>query len=380
MKKTIKLGLSILLLCGLVVSTLPANQERDTSKEVPEKQKTTIKELTIRNSGFRSRASVVIRYRDEDKSIVEVIENGKKLPPSEFPRYEEVMRKILELPQIDRLLPDIDRTRRRAESPHIPEEVKIREMMALRRRLEGMDSDVARRYRELNEIQLMNELNRMTEKISESDDLSQEEKRLQLKEIIEKIQAMEEVKEARARQRRMAELASMNVSRRLIEEINRSEDMSREEKIREIQELLQKSRDMDSLREQRRRGNVVEFEAANTIRKMLQDVAKDKNLSDQEKKQEFQRVLEEAQKMKLESMKPMIGIEKFKFELNQLLKNEGVYPEGKAEFVLKLKECSIDGKKLPDDLHQKILKLSETSLGKEFDRNTKIILQLNENR
>jgi hypothetical protein len=156
--------------------------------------------------------------------------------------------------------------------------------------------------------------------------------------------------------------------------------MSREEKIREIQELLQKSRDMDSLREQRRRGNVVEFEAANTIRKMLQDVAKDKNLSDQEKKQEFQRVLEEAQKMKLERMKPMIGIEKFKFELNQLLKNEGVYPEGKAEFVLKLKECSIDGKKLPDDLHQKILKLSETSLGKEFDRNTKIILQLNENR
>jgi hypothetical protein len=125
---------------------------------------------------------------------------------------------------------------------------------------------------------------------------------------------------------------------------------------------------------------VVEFEAANMIRKMLQDVAEDKKLSDQEKQKEFQRVLEEAQKMKFESANRLIGIEKFKFDLNQLLKNEGLYPEGQSKFVLKLKECSIDGKKLPDEVHQKILKLSEESLGKKFDRDTKIILQLNENR
>jgi hypothetical protein len=380
MKKTIMITLSLFLICGLIMSNTLIAQERDIPEKVQEKEKNTIKELTIRNSGFRSRANIVIRYRDEDKTIVEVIENGKKLPPSEFPRYEEVMQKILELPQIDRLLPEIDRTRRRADSPHIPEEVKIREMMELRRRLEGMDSDVARRYRELNEIQLMNQLNRMTEKISESGDLSQEEKRQQLKEIMEKIQALEEVKKARDRQRRLSEFASMNVSRKLIEEIKKSEDMSREEKLQEIQELIQKSRLMDSFREQRRRGNVVELEAANTIRKMLQDVAKDKTLSDQEKKKEFQRVLEEAQKMKLDPMKRMIGIEKFKFDLDQLLKNEGIYPEGKAEFVLTLKECSIAGKKLPEELHQKILKLSEESLGKKFDRDTKIILQLNGER
>lgn len=55
-------------------------------------------------------------------------------------------------------------------------ESKIREMMALRIRLEGLESDVARRYRDLNELQLMNTLNRLSEKISESSDLSHEEK------------------------------------------------------------------------------------------------------------------------------------------------------------------------------------------------------------
>ena len=40
----------------------------------------------------------------------------------------------------------------------------------------------------------------------------------------------------------------------------------------------------------------------------------------------------------------------------------------------------IDGKKVPDEVHKRILQLSEESLGKAFDRNTKIILQLNEDR
>jgi len=75
-----------------------------------------------------------------------------------------------------------------------------------------------------------------------------------------------------------------------------------------------------------------------------------------------------------------IGIEKFKFELHKLLKKEGLLPEGKAEFILRSKKCLIDGKKLPDEIHQKILQLSEEIIGKTFDRDTKIILQLNGDR
>jgi hypothetical protein len=380
MKTMLKLCLCSVLICGLVISTDAASQEREASGMDQETQKTTIKELSIRNSGFRSRSTIVIRYRDEDKKIVEVIENGKKLPPSEFSRYESIIREVLEIPQIDRLLPEIDRAKRRAESPRISEESKIREMLTLRRRMEGLESDVARRYRDLNEFQLMNQLNRLTEKISESSDLSQEEKIQQLKDVLEKIHAMELAKNEGDRRRRLAEIGTAKAARRLIAEINKSEEMSQDEKIKELKLLLQRTREMEVLREEGRRRNLIEFEAANTMRKMLQEVAKNKDLSDQEREKEFQRVLKEAQKMKLENVRRMIGIEKFKFELHQLLKKEGLLPEGKAEFVLKSKECTIDGKKLPDEIHEKILQLSEESIGKTFDRDTKIVLQLNEDR
>jgi hypothetical protein len=311
---------------------------------------------------------------------VEVIENGKKLPPSEFPRYESAMRKILELPQIDRLLPEIDRAKRRAESPRVSEESKIREMMALRRRLEDLDSEVARRYRDYNELQLMETLNRLSAKISDSSELSQEEKIQQLKEVLAKIQAIEFERVNEDRRRRLAEIETANVARRLIAEINKSEEMSREEKIKEIHELLERSQAMDLKRDEERRRSLVEFEAANTIRRMLQEIAKQKDISEEERSREIQRVLQEAQKMKLNSVRRLIGIEKFKFELHQLLKKEGLLPEGKAKFILRAKECRIDGKKVPDEIHKKILRLSEESIGKKFDRDTKIILQLNENR
>ena len=141
MKTMLKLCLCSVLICGLVISTDAAPQEREASGMDQETQKTTIKELSIRNSGFRSRSTIVIWYRDEDKKIVEVIENGKKLPPTEFSRYESIIREVLEIPQIDRLLPDIDRAKRRAESPRVSGESKIREMLALRRRLERLESN-----------------------------------------------------------------------------------------------------------------------------------------------------------------------------------------------------------------------------------------------
>jgi hypothetical protein len=380
MKKIGNLGLCAILIFGLAVSIAPAAQEKEKQDVVQDEQSTTIKELTIRNSGFRSRSTIVIRYRDEDKTIVEVIENGKKLPLSEFPRYESVMRKILELPQIDRLLPDIDRAKRRADSPRISEESKIREMMELRRRLEGLESDVARRYRDYNELQLQAALSNLTKKISESSDLSQEEKIHQLKDILAKIEAMEFARVNEERSRRLAEIETANVAGRLIAEISKSEEMSREDKLREIQELLQRSREMDLKREEDRRRDLVEFEAANTIRKMLQEIAKQKELSDQERAKEFDRVLQEAQKIHSESMKRMIGIEKFKFDLHQFLENEGLLPEGEATFELRLHKCSIDGKKLPEEIHRKILQLCEESLGKKFERDTKIILDLSEIR
>ncbi len=380
MKKIFKLSLCAALIFGLLISSVVAFQEREVSRLNQENQKTTIKELTIRNSGFRSRSTIVIRYRDEDKKIVAVIENGKKLPHSEFSRYESVIREVLELPQIDRLLPEIDRANRRAESPRISEESKLRERLALRRRMDGLESDVARRYRDFNELQLMSTLNSLTAKISESSNLSQEEKIQQLKDVLEKIHAMELAKKEEGRRRRIVGFETANVAKKLIEEINKSSTISHEEKIKELQNLLQQARKMELLREEGLQRNLIEFETASAMRKMLQEIAKNKDLSEQQREKEFNRVLQEAKKMKLENMGRTIGIEKFKFELHKLLKKEGLLPEGKAEFILRSKKCLIDGKKLPDEIHQKILLLSEESIGKTFDRDTKIILQLNGDR
>jgi hypothetical protein len=377
MKKAIQFSLCGLLMIGFTISILPAAQEKATQKLAQESQASEIRQLTIRNSGFRSKSTVVIRYREADKKIVEVIENGQSLPPAEFSRYESVMRKVLELPQIDKLLPEIDRASRRAESPNVSEEAKLREMLTLRRRLEGLDSDVARRYREMNELRLLETLNRLTEKTAESSDLSEEEKIARLKEVLEKMRALELAKEAEIRRSGLAEFGAAQAARRLIEEINGSSTLSKEEKIREIKETLQHMHDMELGGGERHR-ELIELEAANVLRKMQQDIIKNKDLTDQEKARELDKILEEAKDMKLSTAKLRLDVEKFKFDLSQILKNEALLPKGKAEFVLKLNECTINGKKLSKEIHKKILALCEESLGKKFTGDTKIVLDLNE--
>jgi hypothetical protein len=380
MKKRFKMGFCAVIIFGLAFSSSLAFQDVEGTTTSQKEQEGEIKELTIKNSGFLSRSIIVIRYRDEDKTIVEVIENGKKLPPSEFPRYESLIREVLEIPQIDRLLPDIDRAKRMAESARISEESKIREMLELRKRLETLDSERARRYRDFNELLLMEEISAMTERISRSKELSQEEKIAQLKEIIEKIQSLGFVKQNEDRQRRLAEIEAANAARMLIEEINKSTEMSQEEKIKEYQALVQKMQEKDLAREESRPRDLVELEAANAIRKMMEEIVRNKDLSEVEKEREFERVFREANKLESERVMHMIGIEKFEFELHKLLKSEGLLPEEEAEFVLKWNQCTIDGKRLPKEIHREILDLCEKILDKKFGRDTKIILGLNEER
>jgi len=379
MKKTLNFSLCLILICGLVISTTTAQEIQGIQEVTQEKESSEIKELTIRNSGFRSRSTVVIKYRDEDKQIVAVTENGKELPSSEFPRYESVMRIVLELPQIDRLLPEIDRAYRRAESPRISVESKLREMLALKRSLTGLDSDVARRYQDFTEFQLLATLNNLTAKISKSDDLSQEEKIAQLKDVIKRIQATESAIKARERRRELQEFRATNAVRSLIEEINKSSELSKKEKIKEIKDILQQMQETDKTSD-RRRGVLIEIEAGEALSKMLQEVAKKKDLSDQEKAKEFESLIQEIEKINSEDIKRMVGIEKFKFDLNLFLKQEGLLPDEKAEFVLNSKACSIDGKRLPKEIHKEILQLCEECIGKKFGSTTKIVLQLNEDR
>ncbi|MFC2168204.1 hypothetical protein ACFLRW_04395 [Acidobacteriota bacterium] len=377
MKKTVKLGLSVILICGLMFSTTAAQEIQEIQEATQEKESSEIKELTIRNSGFRSRSTIVIKYTDKNKQIVSVTENGKELPPSEFPRYESVMRTVLELPQIDTLLPEIDRMWRKAESARFSEETKLQEITALRQRLSGLESDVARRYQEMTELQLIENLNLLTEKISESKDLSQKEKIEQLEDVIKRMQALNLEKNMEPLRRGLLASRAAIAERKLIEEINKSTDLSKQEKIKEIRSIIQRMQKED-LETERRRIDLVELEARQAIGRMLAEITKDKVLSDIEKEKEFYNLIQEVEKINSESFENMLGLEKFEFELYQLLKRRGFFPIEKAEFVLKSSSCTIAGKKLPKEMHQEILQLCEESIGRKFNAKTKIVLQLNE--
>ncbi|MFC2167313.1 hypothetical protein ACFLQZ_05045, partial [Acidobacteriota bacterium] len=286
---------------------------------------------------------------------------------------------VLELPEIDRLLPEIDKAYRRAESPRISEESKIDEMLDLRRRLTGLDSEVARRYQDLTELQLMANLNILRAKISESSELSEEEKIAQLKDVIERMQAVELASKEESLRRGLLESRSAIAERSLIEEIHKSSELSKVEKIEEINSLLEQTQKSE-FENERRRMDLVELEAERAMRKMLQEVSENEELSEQEKEKEFRSLIQEIEKINSEGMERMVGIEKFKFELNIFLKQKGLLPKGKAEFILKSTTSSIDGKRLPKEIHEKLLQLCEECTGNKFNSKTQIVLQLNKDR
>ncbi|MBN1272738.1 MAG: hypothetical protein JXB26_10765 [Candidatus Aminicenantes bacterium] len=381
MKKTKNLSLCAALIFGILTSTaaFASVLGKPGTIQEQEEEKSEIKQLTIKNSGFRSRSTVIIRYQDKDKKIVEVIENGRSLPPSEFSRYESVMRKVLELPQINQLLPEIDKAYRRAVSLDLSEEYPLDHLRDIMKELEMMDSDIARRYRHFTAFQLQDIINRLTEKIADSTDLSQEEKIERIKKLMKQSQEMMLAKKLGERRERLIEFGMENAARRLIEVINKSEEKSQQEKIIEIREVLQQMRETINKGEKEGARDMVEFEAANVMRKMIEDIVRQKELTAQQKSKQIDQILKEATAMKLEQ-NLMVQVEKFKFDLHQLLKEKGLLPEGKAEFVLKLREATIDGKKLPKKIHEQILKLCQETMEKKFSSDTKIVLGLNENR
>ena len=74
-----------------------------------EDQDKDIEEITIRHSGFLKDDKLTIRFRSEDQEIVEVIENGRSLPPETFHRYESKLRQFLEFRTFERMTEDMSR-------------------------------------------------------------------------------------------------------------------------------------------------------------------------------------------------------------------------------------------------------------------------------
>jgi hypothetical protein len=132
--------------------------------------------------------------------------------------------------------------------------------------------------------------------------------------------------------------------------------------------------------EDERRAGLVEFQAAETLSRMLREIAEREDLSEQEKEHKMQDLIEKSRRMNLASGELMIGVEKFKYDLHRFLEMEGLLPKGKAEFVLRKNSSTIDGKKLPRKIHETLKKMCVETIGKTFKGDTKIVLQLNEKR
>ena len=94
----------------------------------------------------------------------------------------------------------------------------------------------------------------------------------------------------------------------------------------------------------------------------------------------MQALIAESQRMKLATGDLMIAVEKFKYDLRRVLEEEGLLPEGQAEFVIRKNSSSIDGEKLPREIHERLKRMCEETLGKTFAGDTKIVLKLNEKR
>ena len=93
--------------------------------------KSEIKEIKILHSGFLSKDTLIIRYRASDNEIVEVIDEGKKVPSSRFSKYEPMIRDVLELRKMRELLPEIDEISKELDSPLRPAKLQFSELVEI---------------------------------------------------------------------------------------------------------------------------------------------------------------------------------------------------------------------------------------------------------
>ena len=97
-----------------------------------------IEQITIRQSGFMKNGEIVIRFRSSDHEIVEVTDGGKKIPAEDFYKYESVLWSYLDLQNIERLKPRIERLRRELMVRPRLDSLKIRHLQSIDSKLDSL--------------------------------------------------------------------------------------------------------------------------------------------------------------------------------------------------------------------------------------------------
>jgi len=113
-----------------------------------------IKELKIKSSGFFSDDILIIKYRNSDKEIVDVIDNGESLPPEKFKKYEPKLYEVLEHEKMREILPDIEELNEKVKSSDIPDSIKIKEFRVTLKKLDKLQSELAETHKGILKMQL----------------------------------------------------------------------------------------------------------------------------------------------------------------------------------------------------------------------------------
>lgn len=137
---------AILVLAILGVMNL--NSQSMNAKVEQERSGSGIREITIKHSGFLSKKELVIRYRESDLQIVEVIDNGEKMPSEEFYRYESMLQEVVDHDIMVELAPKFERIEERLDSEGIPDSIKVEELEAMLTEIDSLYPDLSLDQRE----------------------------------------------------------------------------------------------------------------------------------------------------------------------------------------------------------------------------------------
>lgn|GEM_PF-6935184 len=338
----------LLLFLGLNDHFLDAQEIESAISQ--EKQQSDISELKILHSGFLSRDTLVIRYHTIDKKIVEVIDKGKKVSSTEFKKYESKMRDILELRQLNELLPAIEEVDKMMESPLISNSEKLEELENLHQHLEHMGSDLAEKYREIAEVHRASVLDDYIQEIVDSPEMSDSLKLGELKDLLDQSIRFD---------------------------TSQPELMGR--RARETEQTIRRSfpiRRFDEPPRDRRRFTFNDIHIFKLIDEILDAIVDASHLSESEKMAEMERIIDQVKDIEADDIRRNIAVKQFEWEVHKMLEVHGLLSEGESEFRLTIKQTKINGKKVPKDLHDEVLAIYEKYFGEPYGKGLTIVLGL----
>ncbi|MCP4725541.1 MAG: hypothetical protein GY863_10915, partial [bacterium] len=186
MKKYLNSALVLFLICGFFGNSFAFQREK------PEKRqdKSPLKTVKILHSGFMARDTLVIKYRESDKKIIEIKENGEIVPEERFGEFESKFFRALELDQIAELTPLVEDLKYDVLDVKLYEQNKIAKIKLLMDKVIVMESDISTELKDQLLQSITVYLDRLADKTQRSTELTTEEKIARINETLYELEEL----------------------------------------------------------------------------------------------------------------------------------------------------------------------------------------------